>query len=167
VNTQTLTTEVEKIFEKFFPDNAFSYVYLEDSYNAQYNDEKRFAKVIVIFTVLGIIIACLGLIALSSYTAVQRTKEIGIRKALGASLSSIVTLLSADFIKLLAAIILALPIAYMVMEKWLVNYPYRISLQWFLFIIPAGLILFIALITISFQIIKTARTNPADTLKYE
>ena len=167
-DVQTLTPEVEKIFKKFFGDNAFSYVFLQDSYNAQYSDEKRFAKVIIIFTVLGVIIACLGLIGLSSYTAVQRTKEIGIRKALGASLSSIVTLLSADFIKLvLAAIILALPIAYLVMQKWLINYPYRISLQWFLFIIPAGLILFIALVTISFQIVKTARTNPADTLKYE
>ena len=83
-------------------------------------------------------------------------------------MSSIVTLLSANFIKLvLAAIILALPITYMVMENWLINYPYRISLQWFLFVIPAGLILLIALVTISFQIIKTARTNPADTLKYE
>ena len=167
-DTQSFTAEVEKIFKKFFRDNAFSYVFLEDSYNAQYNDEKRFAKVIVIFTVLGVIIACLGLIGLSSYTAVQRTKEIGIRKALGASMSSIVALLSADFIKLVAvAIILALPIAYLVMEKWLINYPYRISLEWFLFIIPASLILFIALATISFQIIKTAKTNPADTLKYE
>jgi putative ABC transport system permease protein len=167
-DTETVITDVEKVYKKFFPNNAFSYFFMEDTYKGQYNDEKRFAKVITIFTVLGIIISCLGLIGLSSYTAVQRTKEIGIRKALGASLASIVTLLSADFIKLvLASIILALPIAYYFMNDWLINYPYRISLQWFLFLFPALMILFIAAITISFQIIKTARTNPANTLKYE
>lgn len=165
---QKLIGETEVIFKKFFADNAFSFVFLEDSYKAQYNDEKRFAKVILIFTALGIIISCLGLIALSSYTAVQRTKEIGIRKALGASLAGIVALLSMDFIKLvLLSILLALPVAYYFMEKWLINYPYRIPLEWYLFIIPGCVILAVALLTISFQIIKTARTNPADTLKYE
>jgi putative ABC transport system permease protein len=167
-DSQPLISEVEKVYKKFFPDNAFSYVFLEDSYKSQYNDEKRFAKVILIFTGLGIIISCLGLIGLSSYTAVQRTREIGIRKALGASLTSIVALLSTGFMKLvLVSIILALPIAYYFMNNWLMNYPYRISLQWFLFIVPAMVILLIASATISFQIVKTARTNPANTLKYE
>ena len=168
VDTQRLIAEAEKVFKKFFADNAFSYVFLEDTYKAQYNDEKRFATVIMIFTVLAIIISCLGLIGLSSYTAVQRTKEIGIRKVLGASLASIVALLSADFMKLVVlAVVLALPIAYVVMDKWLINYPYRISLEWFLFLVPALVILCIALLTISFQIIRAARTNPANTLKYE
>jgi putative ABC transport system permease protein len=117
---------------------------------------------------LGIIISCLGLIGLSSYAAVQRTKEIGIRKALGASLVNIVSLLSKDFMGLvLIAILLSLPLAYYAGENWLLNYPYRISLQWFLFIFPALLILIIAAITISFQVLKTAKTNPAKTLKYE
>ena len=168
MDTQRLIAEAEKVFKKFFADNAFSYVFLEDTYKAQYNDEKRFATVIMIFTVLAIIISCLGLIGLSSYTAVQRTKEIGIRKVLGASLASIVALLSADFMKLVVlAVVLALPIAYVVMDKWLINYPYRISLEWFLFLVPALVILCIALLTISFQIIRAARTNPANTLKYE
>lgn len=168
VDTQPLIGEVEKVYKKFFPDNAFSYVFLEDTYKSQYNDEKRFSKVIMIFTGLGIIISCLGLIGLSSYTAVQRTREIGIRKALGASLASIVALLSSGFMKLVfVSIILALPLAYYFMNNWLVNYPYRISLEWFLFIVPAMVILLIALVTISFQIVKTARTNPANTLKYE
>jgi putative ABC transport system permease protein len=165
---QVVIAEVEEVYKKFFPDNAFSYVFLEDKYKAQYTDEKRFARVIIIFTVLGIIISCLGLIGLSSYTAVQRTKEIGIRKVLGASLSGIVSLLSLEFMKLVfIAILLALPVAYFTMENWLTNYPYRIPLQWFLFIVPALLILVIAAVTISFQILKTARTNPAKSLKYE
>lgn len=163
-----LVREIEAVYAKFFEDSAFSYDFLEDSYRSQYKDEKRFAKVILIFTVLGIIISCLGLIGLSSYTAVQRTKEIGIRKALGASLANIVSLLSAGFMKLVVvAIVVALPLAYVVLDKWLANYPYRISLEWFLFIIPALFILLIAGLTISFQVLKTARTNPANTLKYE
>jgi putative ABC transport system permease protein len=163
-----LIKDVEKVYKKFFPGNAFTYDFLEDSYGAQYNDEKRFAKVIVIFTVLGMIISCLGLIGLSSYTAVQRTKEIGIRKALGASLASIISLLSSDFLKLVvAAIVLAMPIAYVAMDDWLQNYPYRITLHWIFFVVPALLIFGVATFTISFQVLKTARTNPADTLKYE
>lgn len=160
--------QVEAVFKKFFPNNAFQYSFLEDRYNRQYNDEDRFAKVVTIFTLLGIIISCLGLIGLSSYTAVQRTKEIGIRKALGASRLGIVSLLSADFIKLVAvAIVLSFPLAYMAMEQWLSNYPYKIALQWTLFLLPAVTILVIAFATISFQIFRTAKTNPADTLKYE
>jgi putative ABC transport system permease protein len=163
-----LIADMERIYKKFFPNNVFEYTFLEETYKAQYNDEDRFAKITSIFTILAIIISCLGLIGLSSYTAVQRTKEIGIRKVLGASLMSIVSLLSTDFMKLvITAIILSLPLAYLAMEKWLANYPYRIPLQWFLFALPALLILFIAIVTISFQVLKAARTNPADTLKYE
>ena len=121
-----------------------------------------------IFTVLAIIISCLGLIGLSSYTAVQRTKEIGIRKVLGASLPSIVTLLSFDFLKLiLVASLLALPVAYFSINQWLLAYAYRISPGWILFVLPVLMILIIAAVTMSFQIIKSALANPADTLKYE
>jgi putative ABC transport system permease protein len=167
-NKEAAIAAVEKLYKKFFPGNTFGYFFIEDRYKSAYKDENRFAKVISIFTGLGIIISCLGLIGLSSYTAVQRTKEIGIRKALGASLLSIIALLSTDFIKLVAiAIVLSLPIAWLSMDNWLMNYPYRISLQWFLFMIPAIAILVIAAATISFQVLKTARTNPANTLKYE
>lgn len=159
---------VEGIYKKFFPGNAFQYSFIEDRYYKQYMDENRFARIISIFTGLGIIISCLGLVGLSSYTAVQRTKEIGIRKALGASLVNIVTLLSSDFIKLVAvAILLSVPIAYFSMDNWLRHYPYRISLQWFLFLIPMLLVFMIAAFTVSFQVLKTARVNPADTLKCE
>jgi putative ABC transport system permease protein len=158
----------ETAFKKFFPGNAFEYFFLEDRYNNQYKDDNRFGNIISIFTVLAIIISCLGLIGLSSYTAVQRTKEIGIRKVLGASLVSIVTLLSVDFIRLvLLATVLSLPIAYFVMQNWLEGYAYRTTIGWMLFIVPVILILIIAALTMSFQIMKTAMTNPADTLKYE
>jgi putative ABC transport system permease protein len=117
---------------------------------------------------LAIIISCLGLVGLSSYTAVQRTKEIGIRKVLGASLFNIVSLLSSDFIKLVTlATLLSLPISYFAMNNWLESYAYKITLGWMLFVVPLILILLIAAVTISFQVLRTAMTNPADTLKYE
>jgi putative ABC transport system permease protein len=160
--------DVEKAFKQSFPDNAFEYFFLEDLYKRQYNDDNRFGSVISIFTVLAIIISCLGLIGLSSYTAVQRTKEIGIRKVLGASLFSIVSLLSVDFIKLvLMAALLSLPIAYFAAHNWLEGYAYRITVGWALFLVPIVLILLIAGLTISFQVVKTAMTSPAETLKYE
>jgi putative ABC transport system permease protein len=159
---------VENVYKRFFPANAFQYSFLEDRYKSQYKDDNRFGKVIGIFAMLGIIISCLGLIGLSSYTAYQRTKEIGIRKVLGASLTSILSLLSFDFLKLvLIATLLALPVAYFAMKDWLAGYAYKISLEAVLFITPVLMILAIAAVTMSFYVIKTARTNPADTLKYE
>lgn len=159
---------LKSLFEKSFPDNAFSYSILEDTYNNQYQDDKQFSSVITIFTVLAIIISCMGLIGLSSYTAIQRTKEIGIRKVLGASLNNIVSLLSIDFIKLvLFATLLSIPLAYFTSIIWLMNYAYRITPNVFLFAIPIISILILAGVTISTQILKTAKTNPVDTLKYE
>jgi putative ABC transport system permease protein len=159
---------VEKVYSKFFPGNSFVYFFLEDRYNRQYSDDARFGKVISIFTFLAIVVACLGLIGLSSYTAALRTKEIGIRKVLGASMASLVSILSMDFVKLvLAASLIALPIAYVGMNKWLETYTYRITPGWILFVVPMIVVLVISAITISFQVLKTAMTNPADTLKSE
>jgi putative ABC transport system permease protein len=159
---------IEGVYKKFFPANLFEYSFLEDRYNSQYDDDNRFGRVISIFTGLAIIVSCLGLIGLSSYTAVQRTKEIGIRKALGASISSIVSLLSIDFVKLVfIAAIMSLPVAYFGMQNWLQAYTYRIAPGWLQFVVPVVIVLIIAALTIIFQILKAARTNPADTLKYE
>jgi len=159
---------IEATYNKFFPGNSFEYFFLEDRYENQYKDDTRFGKIVNIFAALAIIISCLGLIGLSSYTAVQRTKEIGIRKVLGASLANIVSLLSFDFLKLImVASILALPIAYYSLDHWLLSYAYRISMGWVLFVIPVIVILFIAGLTMSFQIIRSAMLNPAETLKYE
>jgi putative ABC transport system permease protein len=167
-NFKETLTEVDGIFKKFFPGNPFEYFFLEDSYKRQYRDDNRFGKVVSIFTVLAIIISCLGLIGLSSYTAMQRTKEIGIRKVLGASLFNIVSLLSVDFLKLIVlATVLSLPVSYFALQNWLEIYAYRIPLGWMLFGVPVVMILLIAAVTMSFHVMKTAMTNPADTLKYE
>jgi putative ABC transport system permease protein len=167
-NLQSSIASIEAVYKKSFPGNSFDYFLLEDVYKNQYKDDDRFNRVVNIFTMLAIIISCLGLIGLSSYTAILRTKEIGIRKVLGASLPSIVTLLSMDFLKLiLVAALLALPIAYFSINQWLLAYAYRISPGWTLFVMPVLMILIIAAVTMSFQIIKSALTNPADTLKYE
>lgn len=165
---QTALAGIESVYTKSFPGNSFDYFLLEDRYNNQYKEDNRFATVVNIFTVLAIMISCLGLIGLSSYTAVQRTREIGIRKVLGASLPSIVTLLSFDFLKLiLFASVLAPPLAYYSIDQWLLAYAYRITPGWVMFVVPVLLILLIAAVTMSFQIIKSAMSNPADTLKYE
>jgi putative ABC transport system permease protein len=167
-DTQKVIADIEGIYKGFFPGNSFEYFFLRDSYQRQYSDDNRFGKVISIFTVLAIIISCLGLIGLSSYTAVQRTKEIGVRKVLGASIYSIVTLLSVDFMKLVCiAALLSLPIAYYSMQNWLQGYTYRITLSWMLFVMPVFVVLMIALFTISAQVLRAAMSNPADTLKYE
>lgn len=167
-NVQQAVANIEETYKKFFPGNSFEYSFLEDNYKNQYKDDTRFGKVVSIFTLLAIIVSCLGLIGLSSYTAVQRTKEIGIRKVLGASLINIVSILSVDFVRLvLIASILALPIAYFSMQNWLEGYAYRITPNWIQFILPIGIILTVAAVTISFQIMKTAMTNPAETIKYE
>jgi putative ABC transport system permease protein len=168
VDKREVLGQVEATFKKFFPDNSFDYFFLEDSYRTQYNDDNRFGTIVTIFTVLAIIISCLGLIGLSSYTAVQRTKEIGVRKVLGASLVSIVSLLSVDFMKLVVlAALLSLPIAFFGIQNWLEGYAYKIPLSWIYFVLPVMLILLIAILTISIQVLKAAMTSPAETLKCE
>jgi putative ABC transport system permease protein len=171
INTKDVPTtlgRIEATYKKFFPGNSFEYTFLEDRYNRQYNDDTRFGKVVSIFTGLAIMVSCLGLIGLSSYTAAQRTKEVGIRKVLGASLMNIVSILSLDFVKLVAiGSILAVPFAYWGVQQWLQTYAYHITPQWTQFVFPIAIVLFVAIVTISFQVIKTATTNPAETIKYE
>jgi len=165
---QPLIAQVEAVYKKFFPNNAFQYSFLEDRYNRQYNDENRFAKVVTIFTILGIIISCLGLIGLSSYTAVQRTKEIGIRKVLGASVAGIVALLAKDFLKLIGiAAIVATPLAWLLMNKALQNFAYRVNINWTIFLLSILLMISVTFFTIFFKAIKAATVNPVKSLRSE
>jgi putative ABC transport system permease protein len=167
-NYEAMIPDIENAYKKFFPDNVFEYFFIEDSYKQQYDDEARFAKVVNIFTLLAIIVSCLGLIGLSSYAAVQRTKEIGIRKVLGATVSNILAMLSFDFVKLvMAAIVLSIPIAYYFMENWLSTYAYKITLTWTVFVLPMIFILTIAIVTISSQIIRVAYADPSRSLRHE
>jgi putative ABC transport system permease protein len=160
--------EIENTWQGIFPNSAFDYFFLDEKYDQQYRADTHFGQVVAIFSTLAIFIACLGLFGLSSFTILQRTKEIGIRKVLGASVGQIVRLLSQDFIRLvLVASIVALPIAYFAMKEWLAGYATRISLSWWLFALPLVVVLLIALLTVSLQTIKAAVANPAESLKYE
>ena len=168
VNLSETIALIEASWNEAFPNNPFDYFFLDTYYNDLYKADFRFRQVFGLFTALAIFIACLGLLALSSYTTLQRTKEIGIRKVLGASVSSILILLSRDYIKLiLIAFAIAIPVANYFVSEWLKAFAYRIEIQWWLFALPGGMVLLIALLSISSQSWKAARRNPVDSLRYE
>lgn len=159
---------LEKKWKELDSTGTFDYAFLEESLIGQYRSEERLSDIFSYFSILAIFIACLGLFGLASFTAEQKTKEIGIRKVLGAPVSGIVFLLSKEFTKwVFAANILAWPIAYFVMQKWLQNFAFRISLGIGTFLLAALLALLIALITVSYQSLKTALANPIESLRYE
>ena len=154
-------------FKKFFPGNIFDYSFLEDSFQANYGDDQRFNNVTVIFTGIAIVISMLGLIGLASHAAKLRTKEVGIRKVLGASIMNILSTLSTDFMKpVFLASLISIPLSYWLLERWLSQYAYHIPLSWQLLTIPVLLTLATAWITLTLQLSKTAAVNPVDTLKH-
>ena len=141
---------------------------MDEAFDAQYKAEDRLLKIINVFTAFTIFIACLGLFGLSAFVIVQRTKEIGIRKVMGASVPNIVALLSKDFLKLVGiAILIASPVAWYVMNQWLQHFAYRTSVPAQVFVITSFAVAFIAVFTISFQAIKAAITNPVKSLRTE
>jgi len=159
---------LEKEIKKYAPNHAFEYEFLDARFEAMYHTEKEFAEIISLFTFIAIVIACLGLYALAAFSAERRTKEIGIRKVLGASISSIVTLLSKDFIKLVGiGFVTAVPIAWYVMNQWLMNFAYRIDIGAEIFVLAGGAALIITLLTVSWQSIKAATANPVNSLRSE
>jgi putative ABC transport system permease protein len=166
INSIIAKTEME--FKKDFAGNPFNYFFLDDYYNEQYKSDQQFAQLFGLFTTIGILIACLGLFGLSSFLVLQRTKEIGIRKVLGASIRQIVILVSKDFILIvLLANLIAWPIAYWIMHGWLNDFAYRIELSAVAFIIPGLSALLIAIITVSSQSVKAALINPVENLRDE
>ncbi len=163
-----IVARIEAKWKTVASGQPFSYSFLDESFNQMYRSEQRIGQVFVLFAILAILIACLGLFGLSAYTAERRTKEIGVRKVLGASTSSIVTLLSKDFVKLVAtAIGIASPVAWYAMDQWLRNFAYKIDIRWWIFALAGLLTLVIALLTVSFQSIKAALVNPVNSLRSE
>lgn len=161
-------TLVKTTWNKFFPGNTFEYFFLDDHFEEQYKADQRFGQVFGLFTMLAILVACLGLFGLASYTTIQRTKEIGIRKVLGASVVGILKLLYREFaILLLIAFVIAVPLAWLTIVNWLEGYAFRINIHWSYFLIPFVAILVIALLTVSFQSIKAAIANPVKSLRTE
>ena len=141
---------------------------MDDEVEALYQEELRLGILISLFSGLAVLVACLGLFGLAAYTSSQRTKEIGIRKILGASTSVLVRLLSADYLKLVCwAFIVATPIAYFTMQSWLDSFVYRIDLHWWVFVGAGIIAVMIAVLAVSYQSIKTAFANPVDALRYE
>ncbi len=167
-NYKDVIEAVAKPWDSFFPGNPIDYFFLDQFFNRQYEREDRFGQVFTLFTVLAIFIASLGLLGLASFMTLQRTREIGIRKVLGSSVSGIVTLLSKDFIQpVLISIVLATPLGWWLMDKWLESFPYRTNISLWAFVIAGILVLLIAFFSVSSQTLKAAMTKPAETLKYE
>jgi putative ABC transport system permease protein len=167
-NIKDLVSRVEDKWKAMVPAAPFSYRFLDDAFDEMYRAEQRIGKVALAFAILAILIACLGLFGLATYMAEQRTKEIGVRKVLGATVSNIVSMLSKDFLKLVViAAVFAFPVAWWFMHKWLQDFAYRINIGWWIFIAAGAIALLIALITVSFQAIKAAIANPVKSLRTE
>lgn len=159
---------VQQAWQKAFPGNPFDAFFLDEYFNRQYENERRFGRLAIVFALLAILVGCLGLFGLSGYSISQRTKEIGIRKVLGATTAGVVGLLSIDFLKLVAvAMLLAAPLAWYGMNQWLNNFSYRIDLQWWMFVLAGILALGVAFFTICFQSVKAALANPINSLRNE
>jgi putative ABC transport system permease protein len=167
-NIGGLLQNIGAAWHKLNPSEPFEYSFLDDDFQKNYEAENKLQSMVDSFTIIAILISCLGLFGLATFSAEQRIKEIGIRKVLGASVSSLVGLLSKEFMKLvLIALIIASPIAWFVMNKWLQDFAYRTSIGWWVFAITSVLALVIALITVSFQAVKAALTNPVKNLRTE
>lgn len=167
-NLSALMVQIEHKWKDLSPGNPFTYSFMDQDFDATYRSEQRIDTIFISFTVLAISIACLGLFGLAAYAAEQRNKEIGIRKVLGASVSAIVGMLSMDFIKLvLISILIATPIAWWAMNKWLQDFAYRVNIQWYILAAASIVAVLIAFVTISFQSIKAALSNPVNSLRSE
>jgi len=159
---------IKRAWTAFAPQWPFDYLFLDQNFDKLYRAEQRLGKIFGAFGGIAIFIACLGLFGLASFTAGRRTREIGIRKVLGATATGIVQLLSREFVKLvIVANVIAWPVAYVVMNKWLQDFAYRIELGWWTFAFAGGLALLIALLTVSTQALKAALANPVEALRYE
>jgi len=167
-NIQSTIDAVRDTWNKHFPADPFNYYFLDELFDSQYKADKQFGQVFGLFSFLAILIACFGLLGLSAYNVLQRTKEIGIRKVLGATVNSILFLLSRDFMKLIIiSLLLSIPVGWFIMSKWLEDYAFRIQIGWWVFAVAGAIALLIAVVTIVIQTLKAASANPVNSLKTE
>ncbi len=167
-NTASAMAAIEKTWKKFIPESPLDYSFLDDAFNNLYKQDQQTSFLILVFAAIAIVISALGLFSLSAFEAEQRTKEIGIRKVLGATVTGITALLSKDFIKLVCiSILIASPIAWWAMNQWMENFVYRINISWWIFLVAGIIAAFIAMITVSFHAIKAALANPVESLRSE
>ena len=159
---------IRKAWHEVSPQTPFEYQFYDDWYDSLYRGEERFASTIRLFAVIAFLITCLGLLGQTIHICMNRTKEIGIRKVVGATVPGIVLLLTKQFTRwVLIANLIAWPVAWYVMNKWLQNFAYRIDMSWWMFVLAGGLALVIALLTVSTQAIRAATANPVESLRYE
>jgi putative ABC transport system permease protein len=167
-NINKTISDLKNIWDREAPQRPFMYSFLDESFAKQYEADSHFGKIFSLFSALAIFIACLGLFGLATFTAEQRTKEIGIRKVLGSSVAGIVTLISRDFIKLVVvAIVIAIPITWWAMDQWLNDFAYRVKVGPGIFLMASVIAIFVALATISWQSLKAALANPVNSLRNE
>jgi len=171
VNTKNMKetiSQIEVTWNNFFPGNAFEYFFLNEQYNNQYKADIQFGRAFLLFSVLAVMIACIGLFALTLYVILQRSKEVAIRKVIGASAVDIFSILTKDYFILIGiSSVIALPIMYWIMEKWLQNYACRIHFNWLFFILPVLILLTVVLLSVFFQIVKAVKTDPVKSLRTE
>ena len=159
---------VTRVWNKFMPHQPIRYSFLDESYARMYDDVQRMGNIFASFAILAIIVACLGLFALSAFMVEQRSKEISIRLVLGASVRNVFRLLTQNFVKLvLISFVVAAPLSWYMMQKWLEDYKYRIEITWDVFLLAGMISVFIALLTVSYQSIRAALANPAESLRTE
>jgi putative ABC transport system permease protein len=167
-DVSALIPKIKMVWDRNYPDDPFSYFFLDDFFGRQYAEDQRFGAVFGLFALLAIAIACLGLLGLSAYNVMQRSREISIRKILGATEITLVYLLSVDFLLLVAAgLAIAVPIAWIVMDKWLQSFAYRIQITWWIFGIAGILALLVAFFTVGRQAWKAAMASPIKNLRSE
>jgi putative ABC transport system permease protein len=165
---KSLLAKMETIWHKDLPAVPFEYAFLDEEVQKQYTAEISLSRIINLFTLMAILISCLGLFGLAAFSAEQRRKEIGVRKVLGASVTSLVQLLSKEFIKLVGlSIVIATPVSWWLMNKWLQAFSYRVNISWWMFALAGIIAIGIALLTVSFQAIKAAVASPVKSLRTE
>ena len=168
MNTAEAITRVENVIKTVAPNTPFDYSFVDEEYDKKFRSEERVGSLITLFSVLAIVISCLGLFGLASFVSEKRTKEIGIRKTLGASISSLWGLLSKDFVSpVFIASVISMPLAYYLLETWLSKFEYAINMSWWYFIVTGAVALLVAIITVSYQALKAALINPVNSLKSE